>query len=171
MLCGRVRSTTVLAVEVVPSRVVAVLLPPVPAFLRFRLAVLVMVASERRRWWLRVCGGACWRVMSLVVARSRPRGLLCDVWFGTTDRVVREKSLLAWPTPTWCRLWVASLLKERRGYPSSAFLCTGGNPRASALVRAASGAFFFQGAAWYSILWTLGKWWYIFRGRNGCGSP
>ena len=53
------------AVEVVPSRAAAVLLTSV----HYTFTSVLQsrdVASGRRRWWLRIRGGACWRAVSLV---------------------------------------------------------------------------------------------------------
>ena len=129
MLCAAAVSGRLLplAVEVVPSRTARSCSPqynlPLP-----RSCNPVMVASGRRRWWLHIHGGVCWRVVTLVVARHFLEGSCAVDRPGLRIGFLWEKSLLAWTTPTRCHLWMASLLPEgRRGNPSSASLSAEGN--------------------------------------------
>ena len=145
MLCGRVRSTNVFvgggsSLPCGRGYADPDTLYPSPLSCRS-----VTVSSVRRLWWLRVHGGARWRVVGLVVARPRLHGLLCFRLSGTAERVFSGEILVGSADTDAVPPLVASLLPEgRRGYPSSASLCAGGNPRASALVRAAAVLSFFK---------------------------
>ena len=145
---GRLPSLTV---EVVPSRVAAVsavlgtIFSPLSCCPRDG-CFGETTAVALHPWWHKLADDASGGGEALS-SRAPMRRI---IWGG--GRFFREKSLSAWSTPTRCRLRVASSLHEgRRGYSSSTSLCAEGNPRASALVRAATGALLLQVAAWYSM--------------------
>ena len=146
-MSGRLPSS---AVEVVPSRAVAVLLSPVQATCLL-LADLMTVASLRRRWWLRDRGDTYWWVACLVVSRPRPYRLLCYELSGVVDRVFRGNT---------CRLDRHRRVAASRWHLS--FLM--GVVATLRPLRSVSGEtlgpvgpgssvrFLLQGAAWYSAI-------------------